>query len=398
MRPLGTNQSRSKIENQRMIQRVVFATGPVSRARLAEISGLTEASVSLITSKLLEEGILEEIPEPQERMLPPKKGRKRKLLTISKDYAYFIGIDIGPYRSVLCLMNLDGEMLRKRTIEKEVLSYEDIRKTAVEEGRAFLDKLSPAERSLLMGIGLAVPGRVSLTEGRIIDDRYEVPEMPLSEEIEAALGYPVSLVNNVKARAIDHSLYHITGPNRGFIYFFLGYGANCQYVTYDSQGKVMLPGDGEIGHSFIGGEGVSCPQCGKASCLESFASEPALLKQVKALGTVSEGKTLSFATLLKYIESDEALPEAEAVFRKAMDKTAQLTGILYSFISPEHVYFSGRVFAGSKCRKWLKEALETYVFRADKIADKVFFPESAPTDGARGAASTALLQQYLRQQ
>ncbi len=395
MKPLGTNQSVSKIRNQRLIKRIIFTAGSISRADVAEKSGLTEASVSIITSKLIEDGILEEFPEPEEDGIK-RRGRKRKLLRINKNYAYFIGIDIGPYKTAFCLMNLFGEILKTEHYVKDALTYEAIREMAVEKGKDFYTTLSEEQKERVLAAGLSVPARINKAGDQIIDDRYEVPELSLAEEAKEALGFPVSLINNVKARAIDHALYH-QAAHQDFLYFYAGYGLACQYVLHDSQNRLLLPGDGEIGHSIVGDLDFHCPYCHKEGCLESYVAEPLLKKRMAALPEMKEQGIPAFKDLVEKLDKEQ-LPEAvEHIFRESMEKTALLIRAFHDFISPDNIYFSGTIFESLRCRQWLSDALENLAFRRDDIGGKIEFLESGPEDGARGAASTALLHHYLHQ-
>lgn len=398
-RPLGTNQSIGKFENKQLIHRLIFGAGEISRSKIAELSGLTEASVSLITTTMLNAGLLEEIPDFAEQMNSVRRGRKRKLLRIAKDYCYFLGCDIGPHRITVCLMDLSGRILRSFEHEQETDTYESIKDQAIDLLADFVAKLTVKEKEKIAGIGLSVPARVDSGRGMILDSRYDWADGSIAEDMGKAFSLPVTLVNNVKARAVEHALYHLDTRADSFLYFYVGSGVACQYVTYDTMGKIILPGDGEIGHAVVERGGRTSPDCEEAGCLEAYAAEPVLLERLRALHVFPESVTSSFTEFSSYLSKDEPLPsEAEAVLREAIDRLALAAGMLYSFISPDLVFFSGKLFAGSKTKEWLAQQIDRSAFRFERRAERLRFSESSGLSGARGAASAALLKQYLRQE
>lgn len=402
LKNLGTNQSISKEENKKLLHFLVFSSQGITRQKLAEMSGLTAAAVSLITSELIEEGVIEEFSASAEelgtRSASARRGRKSKLLRGKDEYAYFLGCNIEPEKIRLCLMNLGGEILD--TAEKSISSmqYDSVRAESDQLIRLFLSRLSAPLHAKLAGIGLSLPCLLDSTRAEILDSRYDWAGRNWAAELAAITGLPVTLINSVKGRALQHSLFNPLVRNKSFLYFYAAYGLGAQYVTFDSKVKLLLPGEGEVGHTLVDPAGPRCPSCGKRGCLEAYASEPVLLEKMRGLGSVPPEALRSFTDLMKYLASDQAAEEAWTIYADAVAKIAVTAANLYNFISPSIIFFSGKVFASERGRELLAEKIETYAYKFKKDKTQICFPDETKESGAMGAASAALMAQFLRQE
>lgn len=391
--PLGTNQTIGKIENERLIHRLIFSSGSMSRSEISKHTGLTEASVSLITSKLLEDGILKEIPDPGEEGKRNRRGRKRKLLTINSDYAYFLGIDMGPYQSSLCLMNPNGKIMASKSYDFHLSDYESL-KAQIEAFTAdFLSSLKPENRNKIIAAGAAVPARVSRSRGVLADPRFGAEERPLVKDISEAVGFPITLVNNVKARAIEHALYQAMPTHETFLYLYISYGLACQYAGFDSQGRLLLPGDGEVGR-FAVSLGSEMPL--SFETLEDWVTEPALLRRLKEAGAIEDPGIDSFDGLLDMLARQEIGGKGEGILREAVRQTARVLALLDGFISPCRIFVAARLYKIERFRLYLAECLAELGLEKERLETHLCFSESSGLEGSRGAAAAALLWQYLR--
>ncbi len=103
----------------------------------------------------------------------------------------------------------------------------------------------------------------------------------MSEELGTALGIPVVVENNVRARAICASLFERSIQAEPFLYFFVSYGVACQIII---DGKALYgqsAAAGEIGHTVVQRGGPVCPTCGNRGCLEALTGERSVLQQCR---------------------------------------------------------------------------------------------------------------------
>ena len=152
------------------------------------------------------------------------------------------------------------------------------------------------DRSVLVGVGLVVPGPVSLHKGQIVQ-AANFPgwrKVPIRDQLHDALGVPVIFDNDGNAAAYGESW---VGAGRGapnMVMLTLGTGIG---------GGVIIDGDllhghfdnaAELGHMIVVPDGLPCP-CGQRGCLEQYASAGNVAK--RAVAALEAGEPSSLADL-----------------------------------------------------------------------------------------------------
>lgn len=97
--------------NQQTILELINNKGPISRAEIAEITGLTPATVSNIVKDLLKMDLVRETRQGESR-----GGRKPILLEVNPEGAYVIGLEWGIGEIKAVLLNLNKKVIK--TIKK----------------------------------------------------------------------------------------------------------------------------------------------------------------------------------------------------------------------------------------------------------------------------------------
>jgi glucokinase len=141
---------------------------------------------------------------------------------------------------------------------------------------------SSCDRSLL-GIGMCCPGPLDPNTGVIINPP-NLPcwrNFPLADEISRKYKVPVKVDNDANAAALAETLW---GAGRGYRNIFLtilgtGIGTGIVFDGRIYHGRTGAAGEG--GHVSIDYRGPLCG-CGKAGCIEAFASGPAIAKRARA--------------------------------------------------------------------------------------------------------------------
>jgi glucokinase len=146
----------------------------------------------------------------------------------------------------------------------------------------------------LAAIGVGSPGIVDDEAGTVTSAR-NLPDWegsyPLREKLEAALGAPVGLSNDVNVATQAEFELGAAKPFRSILGVFWGTGVGGGIVLdgelWDGRG-----GAGEIGHVVVKSDGRTCP-CGRIGCMEAYAGRGAM--EVRARDKVDDGeKTVLF--------------------------------------------------------------------------------------------------------
>lgn len=247
--------------NQQIILKIISSDKSTSRAKIAEITGLSPAAVSNNVKELLEMGLLKETEHGESR-----GGRKPVLLEMNPEGAYFIGLEWGIAEVRGVLLDLNKKIV-SRCEEKvdsfQLESFVDLSRKIVDE---LINQLVETER--IYGLGVGVHGMVDPERGySLFAPHFGWRDLPIKERLEEEFQIPVFIDNDVRVMALaekwnakDNFLLINTGP---------GIGAA---IVFD--GKLHYGRDysaGEFGHMTVMKDGPLC-SCGNRGCLEALIS------------------------------------------------------------------------------------------------------------------------------
>jgi predicted ArsR family transcriptional regulator len=160
---LTGDQEKVRKVNKSLVLNTIRLRAPVSRAQVANITGLTRGTVSNIVNVLLEEGLVFE-----DKLQDSTIGRPSILLRLRPDGGAVIGVEIGvDFLSVL-LTNFVAEPLWETRVQTTLSqSQTDI----ISQVEKHIDQaLTIAKEQGLrpLGIGVGLPGLVNIRQGNLI--------------------------------------------------------------------------------------------------------------------------------------------------------------------------------------------------------------------------------------
>lgn len=287
-------QDQTKAHHQRLALRVVYRTGPCSRADLARATGLTRTTASAVVDELLAAGLVKEIGQG-----PSSGGKPPTLLGLVDDARTVIGLDLAGDALGGAVFDLRGKPL-------SVLSTP--RRNGLEAGEilALIDRLVEAAAARpVLGVGVGLPGLIDLQAGLV---QQAVPsgwqELPLGEALRRQCALPVALANDSQAAALAQVVFGGAGA-KSLAVVRAGNGISAGIVL---EGRVFqgasYAGASEIGHVRAVEDGEMCV-CGRFGCLETVASERALLRWAKiAFGNDPTSRLHETAYDLEHLDFD----------------------------------------------------------------------------------------------
>lgn len=205
----------------------------------------------------------------------------------------------------------------------------------------------------------------------------------------AALGAPIAVGNNNRFAALGELTWGGANGYTDVVYVRLGAGIGGGVVL----GGRLLSGRrgaaGEIGHVTVDADGPRC-YCGGRGCLETYASEPAVLRQAKARGLqVGDAADLVAAATAGNADAKDLLAAA------GRQVGAVLAGIS-AVIDPELFVIDGQFVRGdSSLMHSVTKTLREHSVRASDSVARVQVATLGPECGALGAITCIAQQQYL---
>lgn len=319
---------------------------PVSRASLAQATGLNKTTVSSLVQQLIDAHFVSEIGIQKTE----DTGRPGILLELNPVAGCMIGAEIGVDFISVVATNFAVETLWRREVHTTIRDEQAvIIERALELIRQAVEHTRGECREVL-GLGLGVPGLVDVSSGTLLfAPNLGWRNVPLCEILEANFDFPIYVDNEANMATLGESYFGVARGAKSVLYVSAGVGIGGGIVL-DAR---VLPGAGgfagEVGHMSIIPDGLPC-NCGSRGCWETVGSQGAVFRYIKA--AVAEG---SYTVLTSYTGGDlesltvplvvQAADAGDVVALEALRETALYLGIglanLINALNPETVVFGG---------------------------------------------------------
>jgi glucokinase-like ROK family protein len=265
------NQHIVKKNNKALVLQLIMEKEPISRADIAQVSGLHKATVSSLVNELLEENLIFE-SGPGES----SGGRRPVILHFNKLAGYAVGIDIGVNYVLCVLTDLKGNILIEKNQTVNRTPYPTILGIVQNMIHSLINEM-PRSRYGIVGIGVGVPGIVNKEGSVLLAPNLGWTNIQLKMDLEGIFEVPVIIENEANAGAFGEQQFGAGQDYQNIIYISAGIGIGSGIILNKElfQGKNGY--SGEIGHMIIEINGKPC-SCGSRGCWEAYASENALLE------------------------------------------------------------------------------------------------------------------------
>ncbi|MFF7157565.1 ROK family protein [Streptomyces sp. NPDC008139] len=374
--------------------------GPMSRAALARDLGMSPATLTQVTRRLLTQGVIEEL----DRQEPSRGGRRGRLIGLVGSAGRALGVKVAVDHVALVDMRLDGRVTETMTVPFDA--------TALEAVPAIAELLRPFTESAqgvppLLGIGVGVPGTVDRPDSGVVDAAMlNWENVPLGTMLGASLGLAVLVENDVNALGSGERLYGRGRSLNDFLVVTIGRGIGLAVVAGGHVYRGAHGGAGDFGHVPVDPDGPPCT-CGSRGCLEALISDDALLRTARSAGILGEGATpADLADLANGSDgangadgsnganNSDGADDRTATARRVLCEAGQLLGRqlagLATLLDPQEIVVMGE---GTRSWPWwepgVREAFERHApRRARELAITV--EPYTETIWAQGAAALVL--------
>ena len=253
----------------------------LARYELAELTGLTRASVSNSISELINKGIVHEVEHGAASI---RGGRKPILLKICKNALAKIGIDLRREKISGCLINLLGDVIKQVSYP---IPLNAAAETIWDTFNTVIGDLKRDQAIPITGIGIGSVGPLNVAEGKLTNptDFKSMKNALICDVLQEKHNVPVMLQIGAGAAALGEYFWAKRGISRlrSLAFIVIDYGGIGLGMISDG---TLVNNDGstaELGHVTIDYEGRSC-ECGRRGCLRKYASGKTLLESVTMEG------------------------------------------------------------------------------------------------------------------
>jgi predicted NBD/HSP70 family sugar kinase len=263
--------------NEKLILNLIRERQPISRAEIAEKTRLQRSTVTIITTRLLQENWIYEGENGSVGV-----GRKPTNLYLNARKFKSLGVQVGREETLLAVADLNGEILNQKSLRTDL----DARLFTARLGRE-IERLAggSTDGGKVAGVGVSLPGYIEKAKGRIIAaENFGWMNVPLGEWLRQRLVLPVYFENNAKLSAFAEIWF---GDRRhrhpqNFICVTSRDGIGTGIIINGEIYNGARDGAAEFGHVSLFPYGERC-RCGNYGCWELYASDMATVKRYRHL-------------------------------------------------------------------------------------------------------------------
>lgn len=303
-----------------VISTLLRAAEPMSRAELAKQTGLTKATMSLLVSMLVDNGVVREGTP----IVQSSYGRPSTPLLIVGGRYCGIGLQVNTDGYGTIVLDLDGTVVAERWVDADMSDvdaddiFSELNALSLEQERLLADR-----GYTVTGTGLALPGLVTddmrlLMARNLGWEQLDLKRFDVVRRLDATAGNEANMaaLAQIPGYAMHREDDGIVEPNASFIYLSTDVGIGGAVV----RGGHVEIGDhgfgGELGHVSVELRGPVC-RCGRRGCLETYAGRRAMVESAGIASGSAAARRESINELIERWRDGDV--KAVAVVDKAIE-------------------------------------------------------------------------------
>ncbi|MGH9106605.1 MAG: ROK family protein [Acidimicrobiales bacterium] len=319
--------------NERLLLEHVRAAGPLSRAELARVSGLSKPTVALALANLETDGLVKVAG-----LRTGFRGPAAVLYEVRPESGYVLGLDVGREYLRGALADIGGTVCARfsrpahaagaaaRVGELTALAEELVAAAGVTRSRV--------AQVVIGSPGVYDPARGALTMAANVPG-WESPKVLM--DLQRSLGPTTIVENDIDLAALAERDMGHGRDVRNFCFVSVGTGIGMGLVIDGQLHRGAHGAAGEIAYLPLAGRGVSTAQARRHGLLETVASASAVVKAARSHGIK--------ASSARHVFSAAARGElaAASVVDEEVGLVARAVSSVVAVVDPELVVLGGGI-------------------------------------------------------
>ena len=149
LKVLGYNQKDVRSRNKRLVLTILREEGALPKVDIARLTGLSSQAVSVITRGLERDGLIERGERQR-----GKVGQPSIPMSLARQGAYFVGLEIGKTQAEIVFVNMVGEILYRADYREGRLTPKSVCAFANEAIESFLSGSDNSRSTKVLGAGV----------------------------------------------------------------------------------------------------------------------------------------------------------------------------------------------------------------------------------------------------
>jgi predicted NBD/HSP70 family sugar kinase len=307
--------------NERTVLDLIHRQGPLSRAQVARVSGLSKPTVSLALTGLLESQLVREVGRAR-----GERGPSALLYELNPTSGRVVGVDVGRKWVRAAIADIAGNILARRDEHARVRSAQ----TLIGQVGAVARKLASeagVKWSQVTHTTLGSPGVFDPVHGYVA----MAPNLPgwgrtgLVQAVREELGRNVSFENDVNLAALAERAHGLGRNVRDFVFLSIGTGIGMALVIDGQLYRGAHGAAGEVAYMPLGKGDPRDPVNRRRGAFEEAAA---------AAGIVRSARRLGMRPPLTPERIFVAARRGDAIARRAVQGEAALLGLAIATVAP----------------------------------------------------------------
>ncbi len=235
--------------NDRAALELLLSRGPLTRAQLGELTGLSKVTASQLVERLEERGLVSRVGEQA-----GGRGPNAQLYAVVPTSAFVVGVEVGPEQAVAACADITGNVVGR--IEQSTHDSDDpvgvVHNAVIEAARSGKAPISRVRR-----VVLGSPGLVDPTTGEL-SFVFDLPrwQRGLLPALRDDLKRPVVFENDVNLAAVAEAHSGAAKGVDDFVLIWLGRGVGMAIMLGGKLHRGVSGAAGEIGYLPVAGAPV----------------------------------------------------------------------------------------------------------------------------------------------
>ncbi|MCM4160086.1 ROK family protein [Antarcticibacterium flavum] len=341
----------NKVERKNLLQKIkilkyLYFNGPRTNSDICNVF-----KMSLPTSMNLLNQLQKEKLVVKKGLGNSAGGRRPDLFGLDDNTFLVLSIHIERFKIRMAIINNTHQILFEKTIPIVISANSEIVDMLHRHAQDLISE-SEIDTDILMGVGVSMPGLISIEEGRNLTYFLKDQETAsLQSCLEKKFFKPVVIFNDANSACLAEFRFGLAKNKKDVLVVSMDWGIGLGIIMGGQLQTGTSGFAGEFGHIPVVENGALC-YCGKTGCLETIASGIALVKKAEEKLRAGHGSVLgsNFRDEFISLEPSLIIKAANEGDQFAINLLTEIgtnlgkgLAILIQIFNPEEIILGGQI-------------------------------------------------------